>query len=51
MLTADGRPSLRQLRLGEKVGAGEVEVLACLSAGDRVVSEPVKAGIQFKSGN
>lgn len=51
VLTADGRPSLRQLRLGETVGQGEVEVLAGLSAGDRVVSEPVKAGIQSKSGH
>jgi RND family efflux transporter MFP subunit len=46
----DGRLSLRQLRLGDAVGAGEIEVLAGLSAGDKVVTDPVKAAIQLKSG-
>ena len=46
---ADNRLSLRQLRLGEAVGQGEIEVLAGLSAGDKVVSEPIKAGIALKS--
>ncbi len=41
--------SLRQLRLGEVVAAGEVEVLAGLQAGERVVLDPVKAAIQIKS--
>ena len=50
ILNADGRLSLRQLRLGEVVGQGEVEVLAGLAAGDKVVADPVKAGIQLKSG-
>ena len=50
VLTADDRLSLRQLRLGETVGQGEIEVLAGLSAGDRVVTDPVRAGIQLKSG-
>lgn len=49
--TADNRLSLRQLRLGETVGLGEIEVLAGLSAGDKVVTDPVKAGIQLKSAN
>lgn len=49
--TADNRLSLRQLRLGEAVGVGEIEVLAGLSAGDKVVTDPVKAGIQLKSAN
>lgn len=44
----DGRLSLRQLRLGEVVGQGEVEVLAGLVAGDQVVTDPVKAGIAVK---
>jgi RND family efflux transporter MFP subunit len=48
--TAEGRLSLRQLRLGEAVGQGEVEVLAGLTAGEQVVTEPIKAGIQLKSG-
>jgi len=49
--TADNRLSLRQLRLGDAVGLGEIEVLAGLSAGDKVVTDPVKAGIQLKSAN
>jgi len=47
---ADGRLSLRQLRLGDAVGRGEIEVLAGLATGDQVVTEPVKAAIQLKSG-
>lgn len=47
---ADGRLALRQLRLGEAVGQGEIEVLAGLAAGDRVATDPVRAGIQLKSG-
>ncbi|MCU0812095.1 MAG: efflux RND transporter periplasmic adaptor subunit [Thiobacillaceae bacterium] len=46
---AQGALSLRQLRLGEVVAAGEVEVLAGLQAGERVVLDPVKAAIQIKS--
>ena len=48
--TADDRLSLRQLRLGEVVGNGEIEVLAGLRAGDKVVTDPVKAAIQIQSG-
>ena len=46
--TADHRLSLRQLRLGDAVGQGEIEVLAGLASGDKVVTDPVKAGIQLK---
>ena len=46
----DGRLSLRQLRLGDALGRGEIEVLAGLATGDQVVTEPVKAAIQLKSG-
>lgn len=46
----EGRLSLRQLRLGDTVGQGEIEVLAGLATGDRIVTEPVKAAIQLKSG-
>jgi RND family efflux transporter MFP subunit len=49
--TADNHLSLRQLRLGDAVGLGEIEVLAGLSAGDKVVTDPVRAGIQLKSAN
>lgn len=44
----DGRLSLRQLRLGDLVGPGEIEVLAGLVTGDKVVTDPVKAGIALK---
>jgi RND family efflux transporter MFP subunit len=47
---ADNRVSLRQLRLGDAVGDGEIEVLAGLTAGDKVLTEPVKAAISLKSG-
>jgi RND family efflux transporter MFP subunit len=47
---ADGRLLLRQLRLGETVGQGEIEVLAGLSSGDKVVVDPVKAAISLTSG-
>lgn len=45
----DGRLSLRQLRLGEGVGNGEMEVLAGLGSGERVVTDPVRAGIELKN--
>jgi len=47
--TPDNRLSLRQLRLGDAVGQGEIEVLAGLAAGDRVVADPVKAAIALKA--
>lgn len=47
---ADGRLSLRQLRLGDPAGPGEIEVLAGLAAGEQVVLDPVKAGIRLKAG-
>jgi RND family efflux transporter MFP subunit len=47
--SADDRLSLRQLRLGDPVGQGEIEVLAGLTAGERVVTDPINAGITLKS--
>lgn len=47
---ADGRFSLRQLRLGDTVGHAEVEVLAGLASGDKVATDPLRVGIQLKSG-
>ena len=44
-----GSISLRQLRLGEMSAGGEIEVLAGLTAGERVVLDPVKAAIALKS--
>ena len=46
---ADKRLSLRQLRLGDAVGAGEIEVLAGLAPGDKVIADPVKAAIALKN--
>jgi RND family efflux transporter MFP subunit len=46
----DNRLSLRQLRLGEAVGQGEIEVLAGLATGDKVVTDPVRAAMQIQSG-
>jgi RND family efflux transporter MFP subunit len=46
---SDSRLSLRQLRLGDAVGAGEVEVLAGLTPGDKVIGDPVKAAIALKT--
>ncbi|WP_153145704.1 efflux RND transporter periplasmic adaptor subunit [Dechloromonas sp. H13] len=51
VLGADNRLSLRQLRIGDAVGQGEIEVLAGLSAGDKVVTDPVRAAIALKQGN
>lgn len=42
VLEPDGRPSLRQVRLGNQIGE-RVEVLAGLVAGDRVVVDPLAA--------
>lgn len=45
----DGRLALRQLRLGDAVGEGEIEVLAGLNDGEQVVLDPVKAAIVLKN--
>ena len=44
--TAEGRFQQRQVRLGEALPEGRVEVLAGLKAGENVALEPVKAGIE-----
>lgn len=46
---AQGELSLRQLRLGELLSGGEIEVLAGLATGEHVVLDPVKAAIALKS--
>ena len=45
MVNADGAVSLRQVRLGEPTGQGEIEILAGVSAGENVALDPVKAGM------
>ena len=44
-----GLARLRQIRLGEAVSGGEIEVLAGISAGERISLEPVKKGIESKA--
>jgi RND family efflux transporter MFP subunit len=44
-IDADGRAQLRQVRAGEAVGNGLVEILAGLTAGDRIAANPVQAGM------
>lgn len=46
----DAPPTLRQLRLGEPLGDGEVEVMAGLAAGEIVITDPVRAAISLKAG-
>jgi len=41
-------PRLRQVRLGEAVDGGRLEVLSGIRPGDKVVLDPVKAGIALK---
>jgi len=43
--TTEGRFQQRQIRLGERLSDGRVEVLAGLKAGESVALEPVKAAI------
>lgn len=45
---AQNRSLLRQVRLGESVAGGDLEVLAGLSAGERVSLDPVATGIRLK---
>jgi RND family efflux transporter MFP subunit len=42
------KPKLRQVRLGEPVADGEIEVLSGLAAGETVSLDPVKTGIELK---
>ena len=46
VIDAQDRVQLRQVRLGESAGEGLVEVLAGLTNGERVATEPVRAGIE-----
>ena len=43
-VVSEGKVSLRQIRLGHRFG-NEIEVLAGLSAGDAVATDPVAAGV------
>lgn len=48
VLDEKGTPRLRQVRLGEAVAGGDLEVLAGLKPGDTVSLDPVKSGIALK---
>ncbi len=48
VLDDKGAPALRQVRLGEAVAGGELEVLAGINPGERVSLEPAKTGIGMK---
>lgn len=45
VVDAKGNASFRQVRLGEPAGDGLVEILAGVSAGERVALQPVQAGM------
>ncbi len=45
LVDAQGRAQLRQVRTGEAVGDGQVEILSGLSAGERIAANPVQAGM------
>lgn len=45
---SEGGPRLRQVRLGEAVAGGDLEVLAGLSAGEKISLDPVKTGIDLR---
>lgn len=49
VLDDKGAARLRQVRLGEAVAGGELEVLAGISSGERVSLVPVKTGIDLKT--
>ena len=49
VLDDKGGARLRQVRLGEAVSGGELEVLAGINPGERVSLAPVKAGIDLKT--
>lgn len=49
VLDDKGAASLRQVRLGESMAGGELEVLAGLNSGERVSLVPLKTGIDLKT--
>jgi RND family efflux transporter MFP subunit len=49
VLGEDGRPRLRQVRVGSAGDEHAIEVLAGLKAGERVALEPIKAGMKEES--
>ena len=48
VVDGQGAAQLRQVRLGEPLADGQVELLAGAAPGERIALEPVKAGISLK---
>ncbi len=48
VVDAKDNVQLRQIRVGEPVGEGQIEVLSGLAPGEKVALDPVKAGIYLK---
>ncbi|MFN3786543.1 MAG: efflux RND transporter periplasmic adaptor subunit, partial [Thiothrix sp.] len=44
VINADGKPSLRQIRLGKKLDETNISVLAGLEAGETIALDPIQAG-------
>lgn len=49
VVDANGQARLRQVRLGEAVAGGDLEVLAGLAAGDQISLEPLKSGMSLRA--
>ena len=45
VIDGEGRAQLRQVRAGEAVGEGQVEILSGLSAGERIAANAIQAGM------
>lgn len=48
VINADGKPALRQIRLGKKLDEINISVLAGLEAGETIALDPVQAAISLK---
>lgn len=48
VINTDGKPSLRQIRLGKKLDEHNISVLAGLEAGETIALDPVQAAISLK---
>jgi RND family efflux transporter MFP subunit len=48
VINKDGKPALRQIRLGKKLDEQNISVLAGLDAGETIATDPVQAAISLK---
>ena len=46
VVDAAGRPRMRQVRTGERMAGGEIEILAGLAGGETIAADPVAAGMR-----